>query len=213
VNLFFTGTDTGAGKTYIATRWVRALRARGIDAVGMKPICCGGREDAEEMFTACDGAISLNDINPVWLRPPVAPYVAAMMEERTVDLALILDTYFRLREHHEAVIVEGVGGWRVPVRSDYFVSDLAVNMGLPVAIVVANRLGALKHTILTVESIRARGLECAGLVLTQVSPGEDAASMTNRGILEEITEAPILAEVYHGQAELKLPPKWASSAR
>jgi dethiobiotin synthetase len=213
VNLFFTGTDTGAGKTYIATRWIRALRAKGIDAVGMKPICCGDRDDAEAMFAACDGAISLNDINPVWLRPPVAPYVAAMMEERTIDVALILDIYRRLRSEHQVVIVEGVGGWRVPIRHDYFVSDLAADMGLPVAVVVSNRLGALNHTILTVQAIRARGIECAGLVLTQLLPEEDAAIITNRDILEEITEAPILCEVRHGQAELELPPQWASPAR
>lgn len=78
--IFITGTDTGVGKTRVAAMLVRALRAASVDAVGFKPICCGGREDAELLAEASGGAVALNDVNPVWLRPPVAPYTAAMIE-------------------------------------------------------------------------------------------------------------------------------------
>jgi dethiobiotin synthetase len=202
VNLFLTGTDTNVGKTYVASLLVRYLRQAGLDCVGLKPICCGGREDAEALYAAADGAIPLNEINPVWLRAPAAPYTAALIENRTIDLMLIRETFGRARSAHESLIVEGVGGWRVPITRDYFVGDLAAEFGLPVAVVVDNRLGALNHTLLTVESIQARGLPCAGLILNRVSPDDDIATTTNRGMLEDLTSLPILAEITHQQTVL-----------
>jgi len=207
MNLFLTGTDTNVGKTYIATRLVKALRDAGHGCVGFKPICCGPRDDAEALHAASGGAASINDVNPVWLRPPVAPYAASMIENRMIDLALIHETFARLRTAHESMIVEGVGGWRVPITGDYFVSDLAADFGLPIVVVVANRLGALNHTLLTVESIRARGLECGGIILNQTfqvgNEGEIATS-TNAALIEEILKAPILFEVGYGQEDLPL---------
>jgi dethiobiotin synthetase len=193
---FVTGTDTGVGKTFVVSRIVAALRKEGVDAVGMKPICCGDREDAEALHHASESAASINDINPIWFRTPAAPYTAAMIEGRTIDLALIRESFDRLRSSHQRVIVEGVGGWRVPIARDYFVSDLARDLALPVVVVVANRLGALNHTLLTIESIRASGLHCTGIIFNHVVPPEsDAATITNRGILEDIAGAPVLSEV------------------
>src|SRR5205085_2601947 len=95
--------------------------------------------------------------------------------------------------------------WRVPITRDYFVSDLAAEFEFPVAVVVANRLGALNHTLLTIESIRACGLICAGIIFNHVSAdGNDIAATTNRGILEELVNVPILHEVAHGQPEISL---------
>jgi dethiobiotin synthetase len=193
---FVTGTDTGVGKTFVVSRIVAALRKEGVDAVGMKPICCGDRDDAEALHRASESAASINDINPIWLRTPAAPYTAAMIEGRTIDLALIRESFDRLRSSHQRVIVEGVGGWRVPITRDYLVADLARDFGLPVVIVVANRLGAINHTLLTVESIRADRLECAGIILNHVSPEHsDPAMVTNRGILENLAGVPVLGEV------------------
>lgn len=193
---FVTGTDTGVGKTYVVSRMIAALRKNGVDAVGMKPICCGDRDDAEALHRASDGVIALNDVNPIWFRTPAAPYTAAMIENRTVDLALIRETFTRLQSSHQRVVVEGVGGWRVPIDRDYFVSDLAREFALPVIVVVANRLGALNHTLLTIESIRTNGLECAGIIVNHVtSENTDPATVTNRGVLEEIVGVPVLGEV------------------
>ena len=201
---FLTGTDTNVGKTYVASMLVRALRAGGLDCVGMKPICCGGREDAEAIHAASDGAISLNDVNPVWLRTPVAPYTAAMIENRAIDLALVRETFARLRAAHASLIVEGGGGWLVPIARDFFISDLAAEFALPVAVVVANKLGALNHALLTIEAIRARGLECAGVIFNHATSAlEDVAAITNRGMLEDILGVPILHEIAHGQRELR----------
>jgi dethiobiotin synthetase len=207
VNLFLTGTDTGVGKTYVASLLVRALRKAGLDCVGFKPICCGDRDDAALLHAASDGVVDLNDVNPVWLRPPAAPYTAAMIENRTVDLALIRETFARLRAAHESIIVEGVGGWLVPIARDYSVRELAADFGLPVAVVFANRLGAINHTLLTVESIRAAGLTCAGLIQNQVAAGreeETIATTTNRAVLEELSGVPLLFDIALGQPELVL---------
>jgi dethiobiotin synthetase len=205
VNLFLTGTDTNVGKTYVAGLLVRALRAAGRDCVGLKPICCGDRDDAELLHGAAEGAISLNDINPVWLRTPAAPYTASLIENRPLDLDLIRESFGRARRAHESLIVEGAGGWLVPLTRNYSVADLAVEFGLPVAIVVANRLGAINHALLTIAAVQARGLECAGLILNHPSPEEDIATTTNRGVLEDLASVPILFDIAHGQRGLKLP--------
>ena len=205
MRLFLTGTDTGVGKTFVSALLIRALRAKGIDAIGMKPLCCGERDDALALDAANDHAIPLNDVNPVWLRVPAAPYTAALIENRSIDLALIRETFTRLAAAHAAIIIEGVGGWRVPIARDFFISDLAAEFALPVAVVVANKLGALNHALLTVDSIRACGLNCAGVIFNHaVSAADDVAAITNRGMLEDILGVPILHEIAHGQQTLAL---------
>ena len=93
--------------------------------MGYKPICCGPRDDAEILRAAADDALALNEVNPVWLRTPAAPYTAALIENRPVDLALIREGFAALRARHGSVLVEGVGGWLVPIARDYTVADLA----------------------------------------------------------------------------------------
>jgi dethiobiotin synthetase len=203
--LFLTGTDTNVGKTYVACLLVRALRAAGRDAVGMKALSCGDRGDAKALHAACDGAVPIDELNPVWFDTPVAPVVAARLEARTVDLERVFQAFEKLRTEHECLIVEGLGGWRVPIDGSFCVSDLAAKFDLPVVVVVANRLGAINHTLLTVESIRARGLMCAGLILNRPAGSEnDTASATNRGVLEKHAGVPILGEIEYGQTVLRL---------
>ena len=203
MNLFITGTDTGVGKTYVTARLIRRLRARGLDTVGFKPICCGSREDAEILREAADNALQLNEVNPVWLRTPAAPYTAAMIENRAVDLSLIRETFAALRAQHASILVEGVGGWLVPIDQGYAVADLARELGLPVAVVVKNRLGALNHAALTLHHLRnvAGGPECAGIIFNdgparQPAEAEDEseaiALATNRSILEDWLKVPVL---------------------
>lgn len=209
MNLFLTGTDTNVGKTYVAAGLIRARRAAGVDCVGMKPICCGDRADADALHAASSGAAELNAINPVWFRTPAAPYTAAMVENRAVDLDLIRENFVRLQREHASVIVEGVGGWLVPITRDFWMNDLAAEFGLPVAVVVANRLGAINHALLTVQSIRAAGLECAGIFLNSPAPPDalaDVATATNRAVLETLLNTPVLGEFCHGQAEFPSAP-------
>ena len=204
MNLFITGTDTGVGKTYATALLMRALRRAGLDTVPMKPLCSGDRSDAELLHAACDGALPLNTINPVWYRTPAAPYAAAIIENRPPDLALIRETFQSLRSRYRSVLVEGVGGWMVPIERDFFVADLAAEFGLPVAVVVRNRLGVLNHALLTVRDIERRGLPFAGIIFNNAEPEEDGVLATNRALLEELTGRPVLLEIGPGQTSVEL---------
>jgi dethiobiotin synthetase len=201
---FVTGTDTNVGKTVVSAMLIRAMRRAGVKTAGFKPLCCGERTDAE-LLAAASGC-PVNDVNPVWLRPAVAPYPAAMIEGRMIDMSLVRETFTRLASSH-TMVVEGAGGWFVPIERNFSMADLAVEFGLPVVVVVANRLGCINHTLLTLHAIRSAGLTCAGIVLNHVSGEQaDAAVVTNRAILEELIDVPVLAEVAFGQSELDLWP-------
>jgi dethiobiotin synthetase len=208
LNYFLTGTDTGVGKTYVAVLLIRALRRAGFDTVGLKPICCGDRSDAEALHDAADRELSLDDVNPVWFRFPAAPYTASIVENRLPDLDQIRDRFTRLRAARRSIIVEGVGGWLVPILRNYSIADLAADLALPVVVVASNRLGALNHTLLTVQAIQSRGLKCAGVILNNnqeiPGPDPDPATSTNRSILEHLLEVPILHEIERGQTALEL---------
>jgi dethiobiotin synthetase len=198
MSLFVTGTDTGVGKTYITRLLVEILRSEGIDAVGYKPIACGDRDDAR-ILSAASGGLSEDEVNPIHLQTPVAPYVAGLLENKTIDPAEILAGYHRLAAKHDHVIVEGVGGWEVPISPNYRVSDLAKDLGLPVLVVAANRLGALNHILLTVDAIRAKGLSCAGLILNQLDDELDTAMITNKGVVEDLSGVPLLDHLIKNQ--------------
>ena len=206
MSLFITGTDTGVGKTHIAARLLHLLRASGISCAGMKPICCGDRRDAQTLLAAGSDCVTIDQVNPVWLKTPAAPIVGALMEEVTVDIEQILATFRSLQELVEHVIVEGTGGWLVPIRSDYFVSDLVAAMKLPVLLVAQNRLGCLNHAALTARSIAAHGLRCVGLVLNSKDAASDVAALTNADILKRILNVPVLAGL--GENLMELPVDW-----
>ena len=198
MSFFVTGTDTGVGKTYVTRLMLEALRQDGQDAVGYKPVACGDREDAT-VLAAASGGLPLDEVNPVYLKTPVSPYVACLLENRNVNPADLLAGYQRLSSAHAQVIVEGVGGWEVPLAANYRVSDLAADLGLPVILVAGNRLGALNHILLTIGAIRARGLTCAGIILNQLGDELDTAMITNKGVIEDLTGVPLLDHLIHDQ--------------
>ena len=186
MSLFLTGTGTGVGKTFVAIELLHWLRSRGIRAVGMKPICCGDREDARRLLAASAEGISIEELNPVWLQSPVAPSVAAQIEQVEIDLGRIRDCFRSLSVRFDTVIVEGVGGWLGRSPQDVFVSDVAKQLELPVAIVANNQLGCLNHVLLTLESVQRRGLVCAGVILNQANGPTDLAQSTNENELRRL---------------------------
>jgi dethiobiotin synthetase len=204
VNYFITGTDTAVGKTYVASLLTRALRTAGFDTVALKPICCGSRDDVEALCAASDNELSADASNPVWFQNPVAPLVAARMENRELDLAALATWFAHHRNRRRSLLVEGAGGWLVPLTPQATVADLAALFALPVLLVVANRLGCLNHTLLTIESIRAHGLDCRGIVLNTLPGNPNAATETNRRTLEEICDVPILFHISPDQRKIEL---------
>jgi len=198
MSFFVTGTDTGVGKTHVTRLILEGLRASGIDAAGYKPVACGDRDDARILADA-SGGLPIDEVNPVYLQSPVAPYVAGLLENRAIDPAELIAGYRRLAAAHKTIVVEGAGGWEVPVAAGYRISDLAAELGLPVVLVAANRLGALNHILLTLGAIRARGLVCAGVFLNQLVDELDTAMITNKGLIEDLTGVPLLEHLIHGQ--------------
>jgi len=199
---FVTGTDTGVGKTAIACALLHAFAQRGRRAVGMKPIAAGAsdaagswrNEDVAALIAAGNVVPERSWINPYLFTLPVAPHIAAREEGVTIDLDAVDRSYARLRVAADIVIVEGVGGFLVPLTERDDTADLAIRLGLPVILVVGMRLGCLNHTLLTAEAIAARGLKLAGWVANRIDP-RMAKAAENVAALRERLEAPLLGEV------------------
>ena len=214
-SFFITGTDTGVGKTFFTCWLVRAWRDAGHNAVGLKPISTGGREDAILLEQANDLRLSLDAINPIHFLEPAAPLFAAQSENRTIDLDLARAEIERARTKFSHVAVEGIGGWRVPLAAGYGVREWARDLGFPVVVVARGTLGTLNHTLLTVDSIREAGLTCAGIVVNagpeeietpgRVSPDLDLARRRNVVLLRDLLALPVLEFDRSVQAAGRLP--------
>jgi dethiobiotin synthetase len=214
-SFFITGTDTGVGKTWFTCWLLRAWLALGHHAAALKPISTGDREDAELLRAAMGNILPLDEINPVHFREPAAPLFAARAENRSIDFPSLNKQIAATQARFSHFAVEGVGGWRVPLAPGYEVRDWARDLGLPIVVVARGTLGTLNHTLLTVDSIRAAGLTCAGIVVNagpekieppeRVLPDLDLTRRQNVAWLGELVGLPIL-ELHRGvQAPADLP--------
>src|SRR5438552_4965810 len=180
--LFITGTDTGVGKTMLASLLARYLRKRGIAAAALKPICSGSRADARALHSSLDGALTLDEINPWHFRAPLAPLLAARRERRHVDLARVLAHVRRIEGRFEVVLVEGAGGLLSPLGEDFNARDLIIALRAVPIIVCPNRLGVVNHALLTLEALPRAAARRALLVLMS-SRQDDLAGRTNPRLL------------------------------
>lgn len=202
--VFITGTDTDVGKTWVTIRLLRHLREKGIDAVGMKPVECGGAADSTAIFETCqDSGISVAEVNSISFREPLAP--AAMTGGERIDFDEIAWGLQILLDRHEAVLLEGAGGWLVPLDENRTMEDLATALGLPVVIVAANRLGVLNHTLLTVKAIESSGLRCVAIYLNAPEGQRDHSSDSNADVLRsQLPEIPVVNSSIADLADLLL---------
>lgn len=169
---FVTGTDTEVGKTVISVGLIHALQQQGLKVAAMKPVASGCQmtadglrnDDALALQQAADITVDYQAINPYAFEPAIAPHIAAQQAGVSIDLTKLLQGYQQLKSMSDAVVVEGAGGWLVPLNANQSIADLAVKINLPVVLVVAIKLGCINHALLTVESIRATGLDLAGWV-------------------------------------------------
>ena len=191
MNYLITGTDTGVGKTFCGCGLIRAARGFALKCTGMKPFCTGDTGDVELIATAGGNEVPHHLLNPVWLRPPVAPYAAAMLENRPIDIIAVREAYQALSTKHDLVFVEGAGGLLVPILRDYSFRDLAVDFGLAVILVAPNQLGVINHILLTAESVVKAGLQLALLILNELDAEPSLASQTNPSILQELLNVPL----------------------
>lgn len=200
MEIFITGTDTDSGKTYVTCLLLDYLKQKGKIAVGYKPFCSGGREDVVALKQYSSGEYTLEELNPIWLKTPASPYAAALIENVKLDFAKIDQQLQKLSEQNDLVLIEGAGGWEVPLTADQTLADYVTEKQWPVVLVVNNRLGALNQAILNVKNIQSRGLNLLGLVLNYVGEARDAASISNRMILENMGFT-VLGEIMHGEID------------
>ncbi len=198
---FVTGTDTGIGKTTVSCALLHAFAAQGKKAVGMKPIAAGSENgqwhDVELLIAASNIRAARECVNPYAFDPPVSPHLAAQQAGVEIDLAVIQRAYQALSNQADIVIVEGAGGFLVPLNAQQTGADLAHALNLPVILVVGMRLGCLNHALLTAQAIKAAGLPLAGWVANCVDP-QILMLEENIATLERRLDASLLGVVQFG---------------
>lgn len=204
---FVTGTDTEIGKTWCSLGLIARLQQDGQRVAAMKPVASGcevtpdglRNDDAQKLQMQASVQLPYELVNPYAFQPAIAPHIAAEESGRRITLPGITDAFNHVRTEADYTIVEGVGGWRVPLNEEQTVADLARALGLPVILVVGLRLGCINHALLSAEAIRADGCTLAGWIGNGVDP-EMAQQANNIHTLEKWLDAPLLGVVPYQQA-------------
>jgi dethiobiotin synthetase len=199
---FIAGTDTEIGKTFVTAALTRALAAHGLRVAPIKSLAAGqelvdGRwvnEDVATLLAAQNLGLTDADIGPLQFREPCAPHIAARLEGRAIDREALLAAIRTTAATADIALVEGVGGFRVPLTDTWDTADLAVDLGLPVVLVVGLRLGCINHALLTAEAVRARGLTLAAWVANTVDPHQPHVA-DNLASLQAGLKAPCLGHL------------------
>ena len=215
-------TDTGVGKTHVSCALLQALAQHHRRVVGMKPVAAGvvpwgegwASEDSIALRAASTIAVPPELDTPVLLPDPLSPHIAAARAGVQIDIAAIVQAYQALAAQADAVVVEGAGGFHVPLSPTETGADLAVALNLPMVLVVGLRLGCLNHALLTAEAMAARGLTLAGWVANRVDP-DMLAPDDNIAWLQQRLGAPLLADIPWGEhtahslaGHFQLPADW-----
>lgn len=200
-HVFVTGTDTEVGKTRITTGLMAVLQQQGLKTVGMKPIASGcewldgqwQNEDALAMMAQSNVSLPYTLVNPYAFEPAIAPHIAAEQVNTEVSSAQIKQQFEQIKQQADAVVVEGAGGWLVPINGAETMADLAAVLGLPVVLVVAVKLGCINHALLSVESIERRGLKLVGWVANHLDAQNESSQIIDT--LKRYIKAPCLGVV------------------
>lgn len=209
--VFVTAIDTDAGKTVVSTGLVEVWRALGKTVAVMKPVASGcertdqglRNDDAQRLITASASSMPYELVNPYAFEAPVAPHIAAQTDGTEIDIAVIELAFEQLQATADRVVVEGIGGWLVPINATKTMADVAQALGLPVVLVVAVRLGCLNHALLTAEAIRRSGLTLCGWVANRLD-SECLQVEENIAALKDRLDAPLLVDLPFEQDEIAL---------
>lgn len=207
-----TGTDTGVGKTHVACGLVRALVAAGLSVGVMKPVETGVAAatapgpDTAALMVAAGYSGPVEAVCPFTYALPASPLAAARVEGGAVEMAPIQAAFDHICAGSDVVVVEGAGGWAVPVAEGIDMGDLAGSLGLPVLVVARRGLGTVNHTRLTVDAVRARGLPVLGVVLNGPEDPEDPSIAGNGDLIGELTGIPVFSGVRWGGSEADFSP-------
>lgn len=206
--LFVTGTDTGVGKTHVSVGILKACRNLGISTSVMKPIASGAvmteeglrNDDAMQLIAAASKSQDYADVNPYVFAPAIAPHLAARESGQTIQLDVLQQAYQRIQENVDFSLVEGAGGWCVPLSDELMLADLVKALNLPVVLVVGIRLGCINHALLSASRILSDGLRIVGWVGNHVDPRMSHAR-ENIETLQRVMPAPMLAELVYDESE------------
>lgn len=201
--IFITGTDTDVGKTICSKALLQAAYKQGLSTLAYKPIAAGCQrtelglrnDDALILQGACSIDVSYQSVNPITFEPPIAPHIAAELENSPIDIDLITLGLENLQQQKsELIIVEGAGGWRLPLNNELMLSDWVFDQGMSVILVVGMKLGCLNHALLTYESIVSDGLNVVGWIANQVQADMDYYQH-NVSWLKNKIDVPMIAEI------------------
>ena len=208
--IFITGTDTGAGKTVLTVLLAEFFRAKKVCVAAFKPLCSGGRDDAEKIHAALGGALPLDAINPWHFRAPITPLLAARREKKIVTLAAARKHLRTVGKDFDVTLVEGAGGLLSPLGEDFDSRDLLAALSATPVIVAPNKLGVVNHVLLTLAALPDNLRRRARVVLMS-PPKPDAATSSNAKLLaeffpaEKIFTLPWFGENFSATAVLKKP--------
>ena len=212
-SIFITGTDTGIGKTIITGLLLKFFRSKGVNAITQKWIQTGNvgvSEDIEEHFkiagiNGIDVKEKYKDIVPYIFSLPASPHLAAQEEDVVIDKEKIRESLTRLKKEFDTVLVEGSGGFLVPISNEYLLADLVTEEKMPVLIVSRNKLGAINHTLLTVQAVKKRGLKILGIVFNRIDKNtNEKVAVDNMKIVEDITGEKVFGEIKNIDDDEKL---------
>jgi len=200
---FISGTDTSVGKTVVTACLLALYRKRRVDLGFMKPVETGidpecsseANSDAKFLLAVSGNQDALEEVCPIRLQPPAAPLQAARMTGQTIAIDSILENFRKLQARHDQILVEGVGGLMVPLKPDYFITDLIRDMDLPLIIVSRLTLGTLNHTLLTLKTAQSTGIEIAGVILNRSdnNPLNDVEK-GQANLIHELSGVPVIGE-------------------
>jgi len=200
-SIFVTGTDTDVGKTRISVALIALLQQQGKRVAAMKPIASGcdmtdkglRNDDAMQLSQQADVSISYEVLNPYAFEPAIAPHIAAQQVDVNIDLDVIKQNFNEIQKQADSVVVEGAGGWLVPLNEQQTMADLAMELGLPVVLVVDIKLGCINHALLTVDAIKQSGLVLHSWVANQRQENQQADEII--ATLKHAISAPLLGTV------------------
>ena len=198
---FITGTDTGVGKTRVTLALMQYYQQQGWRVVGMKPIATGCEStpeglrnaDAKKILQLSGLPIQYAQINPYAFLPPIAPHLAAAQANQVIEIEKIVRAYYQLSRRADIALVEGVGGWRVPLNAQHTLKDMVLSLNLPVILVVGLRLGCINHALLTAETIVNDGCQLYGWIANHLTAEENWQDVINS--LEQRLSAPLLSVI------------------
>ncbi len=206
-NAFFvTGTDTEVGKTHVSCLLLKQYAAQGLKVIGMKPVAAGCElvegewvnEDVQKLIAASNVKAPLNLINPYCFKEPIAPHLAAEKAGETIAIETIINAFKQLKNMADVVIVEGAGGFLVPLNTKANMADLAIALELPTILVIGLRLGCINHSLLTAEAIKARGLALHGWVANHIDPEMEVQQENILTITQQLGLAPMMISEWVG---------------